>query len=163
MSKPSDLELVRRAGNADAGCVEAIYDRHAASCFSLARRMLGEGPSAERVVGTAFLRLWRTAQSFDVTRGSVRTQLLESVHELCVDEIRDRANGGGGARPSASSNLPIDHGLPVELWSVLELAYFGGMTETEIADQLDVPVTVVKQRARMALEGLGGSDPRARA
>jgi RNA polymerase sigma-70 factor (ECF subfamily) len=146
---PSDSELLRRAASIDPPSLAILYDRHAPACYALAHRMLGPGERAEGAVQQAFVHLWQSGSSFDATRGSVRSQLLAHVHALSRDALR--AQPRDAARPDESA--PVG-GLPAELWAVLELAYFGGLTETEVAHRLDVSVDDVKARMRRALEQL---------
>ena len=147
---PSDDELVRRAATVDPAALAILYDRHGAACFALATRMLGDGERSEDAVRQAFLRLWRVGASFDRSLGTVRAQVLDLVHAQCIHALRA---AGGAVAPSAVER-EVPRGLTYQLWTVLELAYFQGLTERQIAERLDLPVAVVKQRTRAALEQL---------
>lgn len=149
---PSDDELVRRAATIDPASLAILYDRHAAPCFALARRMLGEGPPSNDAVRQAFLHLWRVGASFDRSLGTVRGQLLDLVHELCVQTLRTA--GGAAVPPRSPEHGEGLRGLSDELWAVLELAYFQGLTERQIAERLDLPIEAVKRRTRVGLEQL---------
>lgn len=162
---------MRRAATIDPASLAILYDRHSACCYALARRMLGEGAAADKVVRGAFLGLWRLGSSFDAARGSVRSQLLESVRTRAIEALR--GGGGSGLRHASSSVREEDalraarspdeevmgHGLPSELWVILQLAYFDGLTEDGIARRLDLPLEEVKLRARQALDRLAERDP----
>ena len=165
------MQLVRRG---DARAFEVIYERHSAAAFSLAYRMMGTRAGAEDVTQEAFLSMWRSGARYDRARGSVRTWVLGIVHHRAIDALRratvhDRRRAGdegieerfearertdaevarreeAGAVRSALATLPPDQ------VQVLELAYFGGFTHTEIADILGAPVGTVKGRMRLGLK-----------
>lgn len=149
---PSDGELLRRAASIDPASLAILYDRHGSACYALAHRMLGSGSAAEDAVQEAFLHLWRSGSSFDASGGPVRSQLLTHVHTLSLATLR-RASFREVPEPRARENTPVS-GLSEELDTVLELAYFRGLTEADIAQRLNVPVEVVKTRTRVALEQL---------
>ena len=171
----SDEELVRRAGRIDPAAFAALYDRHSVTAFSLARRMLGAA-RAEDVVQEAFLSVWRGAKSYDPGRGAVRPWLLGIVRLRCIDELRKlevherRRAGAEGleerfAAPDSTAGQALRAEqavtvrtalatLPEDQRHVLELAYFSGWTQAEIADQLDLPLGTVKGRTRLALDKL---------
>jgi RNA polymerase sigma-70 factor (ECF subfamily) len=173
------MQLVRR-GHAPA--FEVIYERHSQAAFSLAYRMAGARGVAEDVVQDAFLNIWRSGARYERTRGSVRTWVLGIVHHRAIDALRRsfvherrRASDEGieerletGERTDVEAarheeahtvRAALDH-LPSEQSQVIELAYFGGFTHTEIATMLDTPVGTVKGRMRLGLEkmrhALGG-------
>jgi RNA polymerase sigma-70 factor, ECF subfamily len=173
------MQLVRRG---DARAFEVIYERHSQAAFSLAYRMAGTRGVAEDVVQDAFLNIWRSGARYERTRGSVRTWVLGIVHHRAIDALRRsfvherrRASDEGieerletGERTdvevarreeSHTVRAALDH-LPSEQSQVIELAYFGGFTHTEIAAMLDTPVGTVKGRMRLGLEkmrhALGG-------
>src|SRR5919199_964241 len=167
------MQLVRRG---DAAAFEMVYDRHATAAFSLAYRMVGTRNAAEDVVQEAFLSLWRSGARYDRARGSVRTWVLGIVHNRAIDALRRsmvhdrrRASDEGieerfeatertdvevARRDEARSIRSVLDGLPAEQCKVIELAYFGGFTHTEIAEMLDTPVGTVKGRMRLGLEKL---------
>jgi RNA polymerase sigma-70 factor, ECF subfamily len=165
------MQLVRR-GNASA--FEVIYERHSQAAFSLAYRMAGSRGVAEDVVQDAFLNLWRSGARYERTRGSVRTWVLGIVHHRAIDALRRsfvherrRASDEGleetletGERTdveaarheeAATVRTALGH-LPAEQSQVIELAYFGGFTHTEIAEMLQTPVGTIKGRMRLGLE-----------
>ncbi|MDQ3644518.1 MAG: sigma-70 family RNA polymerase sigma factor [Actinomycetota bacterium] len=171
----SDAELVRRAARIDPGAFAALYDRHSVAAFSLARRMVGAA-RAEDVVQEAFLSVWRAAKRYDPGRGPVRPWLLGIVRNRSIDELRRlgvherrRVEAEGledrfAARDSTDGEvLRADQStsvrralaaLPEDQRRVLELAYFNGWTQTQIADRLGLPLGTVKGRARLALDKL---------
>lgn len=165
------MQLVRRG---DARAFESIYDRHCTVAFSLAYRMMGSRVPAEDVVQEAFLSLWRSGAHYDRKRGSVRTWVLGIVHHRAIDALRratvhDRrraSDAGMEERFEARERTDVEAArreetgvvreamgeLPGEQAQVIELAYFGGFTHTEIADMLGTPVGTVKGRMRLGLK-----------
>lgn len=165
------MQLVRRA---DARAFEVIYERHSAAAFSLAYRMMGTRAGAEDVTQDAFLSLWRSGARYDRARGSVRTWVLGIVHHRAIDalrratvhdkrrasdegieerfEARERTDIEAARREEAGTVRGALSSLPADQSQVIELAYFGGFTHTEIADMLDTPVGTVKGRMRLGLK-----------
>ena len=169
------MQLVRRG---DAQAFEVVYDRHATAAFSLAYRMTGTRNAAEDVVQEAFLSLWRSGARYDHTRGSVRTWVLGIVHNRAIDalrrsmvhdrrrasdegleerfEARERTDVEAARRDEARDVRQALGTLPPDQCKVIELAYFGGFTQSEIASMLDTPIGTVKGRMRLGLEKLRG-------
>lgn len=165
------MQLVRRG---DARAFEVIYERHSAAAFSLAYRMMGTRVGAEDVTQDAFLSLWRSGARYDRARGSVRTWVLGIVHHRAIDalrratvhdrrragddgieerfEARERTDVEAARREEAGTVRSALSSLPADQSQVIELAYFGGFTHTEIADMLDAPVGTVKGRMRLGLK-----------
>jgi RNA polymerase sigma-70 factor, ECF subfamily len=165
------MQLVRRG---DARAFEVIYERHSAAAFSLAYRMMGTRAGAEDVTQEAFLSMWRSGARYDRARGSVRTWVLGIVHHRAIDALRratvhDRRRAGDEGieeRLEARERTDVEVArraeagavrgalatLPPDQVQVLELAYFGGFTHTEIADLLGAPVGTVKGRMRLGLK-----------
>ena len=178
----ADEDVMQLVRHGDAHAFEVIYERHSAAAFSLAYRMMGTRSGAEDVTQDAFLSMWRSGARYDRARGSVRTWVLGIVHHRAIDALRRtfvherrRASDEGieerletgertdveVARREESSTVraALQH-LPSEQSQVIELAYFGGFTHTEIATMLETPVGTVKGRMRLGLEkmrhALGG-------
>jgi RNA polymerase sigma-70 factor, ECF subfamily len=165
------MQLVRRG---DARAFEVIYERHSSAAFSLAYRMMGTRAGAEDVTQDAFLSLWRSGARYDRARGSVRTWVLGIVHHRAIDalrratvhdrrragdegieerfEARERTDVEAARREEAGTVRSALSSLPADQSQVIELAYFGGFTHTEIADMLDAPVGTVKGRMRLGLK-----------
>jgi len=172
----ADEDLMARAGSGDARAFSAIYDRHGTSAYSLAYRMCGRKGLADDVVQEAFLSVWRAGGRYDAQRGSVRTWVLGIVHNRAIDairratvhdsrrasdegieerfEARERTDAEAARRGEAAEVRTALETLPPDQLRVIELAYFGGFTHTEIADMLDTPLGTVKGRMRLGLEKL---------
>ena len=160
----------------DPRAFEVVYERHSGAAFSLAYRMVGRGNVAEDVVQEAFLSIWRSGARYERTRGSVRTWVLGIVHHRAIDQLRrssvhdkrrasdegleerlesgERTEGEVARREEAASIRSARDTLPADQSHVIELAYFGGFTHTEIAGILEAPVGTVKGRMRLGLEKL---------
>lgn len=165
------MQLVRR-GRADA--FEVVFERHSSAAFSLAYRMCGSRAQAEDAVQEAFLSLWRSNARYDRARGSVRTWVLGIVHNRTIDSLRrsvvhDRrraSDEGIEERFAAREHTDVEvarldeaaeirqalQTLPDEQSRVIELAYFGGFSQNEIATMLDAPLGTIKGRMRLGLE-----------
>ena len=175
LGRLSDEELVRRAARIDPAAFAELYDRHTVTAFSLARRMLGAA-RAEDAVQEAFLSAWRGVKRYNPGRGAVRPWLMGIVRNRCIDELRrgdvrerrraetqdfeerfaapDSTDGQALRAEQAMTVRKALEMLPDEQRRVLELAYFDGWTQTEIAERLDLPLGTVKGRTRLALDKL---------
>jgi RNA polymerase sigma-70 factor (ECF subfamily) len=169
----ADEDLMQLVRQGEAIAFEIIYERHSSAAFSLAYRMTGKRSIAEDVVQEAFLSLWRSGARYDRTRGSVRTWTLGIVHNRAIDALRrgivhDRrraSDEGIEERFEAPENTEVEVArrdesreirdamseLPSEQSQVIELAYFGGFTHTEIASMLGAPIGTIKGRMRLGL------------
>ena len=175
----ADEDLMQLMRRGDPRAFEAVYERHSGAAFSLAYRMVGRGNVAEDVVQEAFLSIWRSGARYERARGSVRTWVLGIVHHRAIDQLRRssvhdkrRASDEGieerletgertdvevARRDEAQQIRTAMESLPPEQSHVIELAYFGGFTHTEIADILEMPVGTVKGRMRLGLDKLRNS------
>jgi len=169
----ADEELMQLVRRGDARAFELIYERHSGAAFSLAYRMTGKRVTAEEVVQEAFLALWRANARYDRTRGSVRTWVLGIVHNRAIDalrrgmvhdrrrasdegleerfESRERTDVEVARRDEAREVRSALGSLPPDQLKVIELAYFGGFTHSEIAEMLETPIGTVKGRMRLGL------------
>jgi RNA polymerase sigma-70 factor (ECF subfamily) len=153
--------------------LEELYNAHHRQAIGLAYRMLGDMGEAEEVVQEVFLSAWRAGQSYDASRGSTHTWILAMVRNRSIDVLRARRRRPTeplleGVDPPDSSDVTsqavsnVDaasarsalDALPPEQKQVLELAYFGGLTHTEIAAQVAAPIGTVKGRIRLGLDRL---------
>jgi RNA polymerase sigma-70 factor (ECF subfamily) len=160
----------------EARAFEVIFDRHSGVAFSLAFRMCGRRAKAEDIVQEAFLSLWRSGSRYDRSRGSVRSWVLSAVHNRAIDSFRRDAAGDRRdvrddelAERMPAPDLTDDEverrddarqvrgaleELPADQRRVIELAYFGGFTHSQIAEMLGLPTGTVKGRMRLGLAKL---------
>ncbi len=170
----ADEELMRLVQAGDPRAFELVYDRHGGAAFSLAYRMVGNRTAAEDISQEAFLSIWRSRLRYEPERGSVRTWVLGIVHNRAIDALRrntvhDRRRAGMEgveerheapertdvevARRDEARHVRAALGeLPEDQVQVIELAYFGGFSHSEIADMLGMPMGTVKGRMRLGLE-----------
>ncbi|HEX3041723.1 MAG TPA: sigma-70 family RNA polymerase sigma factor [Solirubrobacterales bacterium] len=175
----ADEELMPLVGRKDPEAFEVLYDRHGGAAYSLAYRIVGDRAAAEEVTQEAFISVWRSGARFDATRGSVRSWLLSVVRNRAIDFLRSRAGKAPKltfdddavleARPAeertedealqreTAAEIQGALGkLPGEQSKVIELAYFGGFSHSEIARILNLPMGTVKGRMRLGLEKIRG-------
>ncbi|HEX6781915.1 MAG TPA: sigma-70 family RNA polymerase sigma factor [Solirubrobacterales bacterium] len=175
----ADEELMPLVGLEDPEAFEVLYDRHGGAAYSLAYRIVGDRAAAEEVTQEAFISVWRSGARFDAARGSVRSWLLSVVRNRAIDFLRSRAGKAPKltfdddavleARPAeerteeealqreTAAELRGALGkLPGEQSKVIELAYFGGFSHSEIARILGLPMGTVKGRMRLGLEKIRG-------
>jgi RNA polymerase sigma-70 factor (ECF subfamily) len=175
----ADEDLMALVHEGEARAFEVIFDRHAAPAFSLAYRMCGRAAMAEDIVQDAFLSLWRTGARYDRSRGSVRAWVLATVHHRAIDAFRrEAARQSQDVRDdTAAERVPAQElteleavrndqarhvraalqELPADQRQVIELAYFGGFTHSQIAEILKLPAGTVKGRMRLGLSKLRAS------
>jgi RNA polymerase sigma-70 factor (ECF subfamily) len=175
----ADEELMPLVGAKDPEAFEVLFDRHGGAAFSLAYRIVGDRAAAEEVTQEAFISVWRSGARFDAARGSVRSWLLSVVRNRAIDFLRSRAGKAPkltfdddsvleqrpaterteeeALRRETAGELrgAIDK-LPGEQSKVIELAYFGGFSHSEIAQMLNLPMGTVKGRMRLGLEKIRG-------
>ena len=170
----ADEDLMQLVQRGEARAFEVLYDRHSGVAFSLAYRMCGSRAAAEDVVQEAFLAMWRSGARYDRTRGSVRTWALGIVHNRAIDSLRrstvhdrrrasdegieerfeapERTEVEAARRDEAQSVRAVIEELPEEQGRVIQLAYYGGFTHSEIAEMLETPIGTIKGRMRLGLE-----------
>ena len=175
---PADDETLARAIAAgDESALARAYDTHGGVVYGLALRVCGKVHDAEEVLQDVFMTLWRTASRFDGARGPLVGYLTTLTRNRAIDRVRSRRarpDGAVGADDdappiAASSPSPLDHveggddavlavhalgRLPVDERRVLEMAYFDGLSQTEIAQRTGDPLGTVKGRTRSALRRL---------
>jgi RNA polymerase sigma-70 factor (ECF subfamily) len=171
----TDEQIMAALASAELRALDVLYDRYARPAYSLAYRIVGERGAAEDVVQDAFLSAWRQAKSFKRERGSPRTWFMSIVHHRAIDRLRASASSGNTIplddMPDAPTEAPgvwqqvwaslrgdvVRHALdllPPEQKKSIELAYFSGYTQSEIAELMGVPLGTVKGRMRMGLQKL---------
>jgi RNA polymerase sigma-70 factor (ECF subfamily) len=164
---PSDGDLIRRVARHDASAFEALYRRFARPVFGLALRRLGDRMRAEDAVQETFAAVWRSARTYKPDRGPGAPWLYAVARNAIVDRARNRSEPPGEAPDSPSTELGPDeraessyvswrvHRALEELSpnerDVIELAYYGGLSQSEVADFLNIPLGTVKTRTRAGL------------
>lgn len=172
----SDESLIRATASGSTLALEALYDRYHQLLYSFAYRMIADYQIAEDLLQEAFFAVWQHAGSYAPHAGSVRTWLCAIMHNRAIDYIRKvkrsatlRATTLEGVGPHESvagpdvweeawGNIQGERvraalmQLPKEQLLVIELAYFGGWTHTEIAEGCQIPLGTVKARMRLGLQ-----------
>jgi RNA polymerase sigma-70 factor, ECF subfamily len=171
----ADEDLMPLLAEKDPEAFEVFYDRHGGAAYSLAYRIVGDRSAAEDVTQEAFLSIWRSGTRFDRARGSVRAWTLGIVRNRAIDALRrqsgkapkldfdDEAAIEQRAAPDYTDEQALQHEtaeelrgaldeLPDEQSKVIELAYFGGFSHSEIAEMLSMPLGTVKGRMRLGIE-----------
>jgi RNA polymerase sigma-70 factor (ECF subfamily) len=175
----ADEQLVAMVTNGDSSALEQLYDRYVRQCFGLAIRLLGDTSLAEEVVQEVFLKLWSRPERYSAQKGNFGSWLLSVVHNRCIDELRRRSRTEVtledpvmGSLLDTAPDPEMDPGDQVMLIEqrrevrqalaaiapnnrqILELAYFGGLSQSEIAARLGQPLGTVKTRMRSGLQQL---------
>lgn len=179
LSPIADDQLVVRIAKSDASALEELYDRYVRQCFGLALRMLSDSALAEEVVQEVFLKVWTQPGSYSIQKGKFVSWLLSLVHHRCIDELRRRSRTEVALDDPATGSLldtkadpdpePADQvwvmeqqravrqalaQIPQNQRQVLELAYFRGLSHSEIASRLGQPLGTVKTRIRLGMQSL---------
>jgi RNA polymerase sigma-70 factor (ECF subfamily) len=169
-SEATDGELIVRAGDGDRGAFEVLYRRYARPVFGLALRRLGDRGRAEDAVQETFASVWRAARSYRPERGPGGPWLYAVARNAITDRSRAR-NEPAVEAPDQESREPGPPDRAEASWvawrvhraleelsqnerSVIELAYWGGLSQSEVADYLGIPLGTVKTRTRAALARL---------
>ena len=180
----ADRATLDRITRGDHGAIEILYERYKSMAYALALRITGDPATAEDVVQDAFIGAWRNAARYETGRGSVKTWLLSIVHHRAIDATRRRRPTT--ELPENDGPAPVALTLP-DVWAevagrldreavvaalatlsdvqreALELGYFGGLTQQEIAVRTGTPLGTVKSRMRLGLlalrRALGGDGP----
>ena len=167
----TDAELIAHVADGDRGAFEELHRRYARSVLGIALRRIGDRGRAEDATQDTFASIWRSASRFDPSRGEATSWLYTVARNAIVDSLRRRREPPVDDAPEIASPGPgpdeaAEHGwvawrvhralevLPEHERSVLELAYWSGLSQSEIADYLTVPLGTVKTRTRSALRRL---------
>jgi RNA polymerase sigma-70 factor (ECF subfamily) len=166
----SDGELIRRIGDGDGSAFELLYQRYARSVFGLALRRLGDRGRAEDAVQETFASIWRSARSYKPERGPGAPWLYTVARNAIVDRLRQRTEPATQVPDSPTADPgPEDRAetdwvawrvhraleeLPDSERRVIELAYWGEMSQSEVSEFLGIPLGTVKTRTRSGLSRL---------
>jgi RNA polymerase sigma-70 factor (ECF subfamily) len=176
-----DLLLTQRVARGDEEALGQLYDRFGQAVYSLCLRIVRDSATAEELTQEVFVRLWRSAASFDAQRGRLSTWLLRIAHNLALNEIRRRqsrpvtapdADWEAESATLADTSAESDPAqlaalreravavraalakLPEAQRAAIELAFFGGLSQAEVAAALGDPLGTVKSRIRVGLQRL---------
>ncbi|MDW8148547.1 MAG: sigma-70 family RNA polymerase sigma factor [Roseiflexaceae bacterium] len=172
-----DEVLIARIARRDSSALEQLYDRYARIVYATALRILSNTELAEDIVQETFWRVWRRSTSFTVGRGQVAGWIFGIAHNLCIDELRRQRSRPVTVQSEQDEQTILEQPdlqgdvvnaaiererrriilqalaqIPPEQREVLELAYFGGLSQSEIAQRLNSPIGTVKTRTRLALQ-----------
>lgn len=174
-AKTIDEELLERIAAGDAGALGELYDTYGRIVFAIIYRMLASPEAAEEVVQDVFHSVWRRADGYRRDRGAVRTWLLSIARNAAIDWRRTKGKriereveldaaaalrGDSTVEDTVMQSLRAERvreavrGLPAEQRDVLALAFWGGLTQTEIAERTGTPLGTVKSRVRLGMERL---------
>lgn len=185
-TRQRDTRLVESMAAGDESAVGLVFDQYGTLVYNLARRILGSDGDAEEVTQDVFVELWSRAKCFDASRGTLPGFLLTLTRTTAIDRLRYRKARPMAAMDAAVAGVdqramaPVEfaslddarmhvsgalHQLPAEERRVLEMAYFEGLSQSEIAERTGAPLGTVKGRARNGLRrlretlpaGLGGT------
>jgi len=166
-----DRSCAERMRAGDTGALEELYDRYGDLLYSLVLRVVGRAAEAEDVLQEAWVQIWRSASRYDPSRGTVAAWLVTVARSRAIDRIRSlgsrqRAETAAGAAPLPPSDdastgairgqmrehvLTALGGLAPPIREVIELAYFEGLSQSEISSRLSVPLGTVKSWTRQGL------------
>ncbi len=176
LKSAEDAELVKAVSGDSAEALAELYDRFSGMLLGLAHRILGDGSDAEEVLQEAFLQVWNQAGRYDPRRSSVSTWLVLITRSRAIDRLRSR-RVKDRTLLAVQQEKPADHTspegagdvfrqerrqrlqeemarLPPEQREVLEMAFFRGMTQSEIAARTGIPLGTVKTRSLLAMKKL---------
>jgi|TARA_B110000263_G_scaffold235182_1_gene233433 RNA polymerase sigma-70 factor (ECF subfamily) len=173
-----DHQLMQRITQVDKDALEALYTRYHTPVYSLAMFMLKQPALAEEVTQDIFLNIWLKASSFNAERGQPRGWIMSVAHHKIIDLIRSRRRAIINTDPAdyetldllpdggVSTESQVEHTLererimralktiPDSQREVIMLAYFGGLSQSEMAEKLDQPLGTIKTRVRLAMQKL---------
>lgn len=169
----NDEELMERVARSDRQAFLTLYDRYSARVYGLALYMLRDEMSAEEIAQDAFLKLWNRAETFRADRGTLLTWLLTVTRHLALDRIRLESRAPRIRDLSEAEDWqripdPVTEttesrwramrmavgDLPLEQRQVIELAYYHGLSQSQMAEHLGIPLGTVKTRVRLGLSKL---------
>lgn len=173
---PSDSDLVHRVAERDEAALADLFDRYSGLLLALSRRIVSDTSDAEEILQEVFLQVWNQAERYDKARSSVSTWLVLITRSRSIDRLRSRQvkertltalkqeKSDFHTSPKGLGSVLLDQRrqrlrremreLPVEQRQVLDLAFFRGMTQSEIAGDTGIPLGTVKTRTLLAMKKL---------
>ena len=175
----SDVALLRQVADRQPAALETLYGRYASTLLALGKRILGSVSDAEEILQEVFLHVWNNATRYDAGRSSVSTWLVLIARSRAIDRLRTRKVVERTHETAIQEN-PVEHAspegaeavfvherrervrsemdkLPPEQRQVLELAFYEGLSQSEIAAKADLPLGTVKTRTLLAMKKLRGA------
>lgn len=178
-SAPSDGALLKGVAERDQQALAELYDRHAPTLLALTQRILNSAAEGEEVLQEVFLHVWNRAALYDSSRSSVHTWLVLIARSRAIDRLRNRQvvqRTHEAAQPKGEAGHTSPEGvetvlederrervrheldkLPLEQRQVLEMAFYEGLSQTEISARANVPLGTVKTRTLLAMKKLRGA------
>jgi RNA polymerase sigma-70 factor, ECF subfamily len=175
MNQATELDLIRRMNMGDESALLELHSQYVNLVYSVAYRILGDPMAAEEVTQDTFMRLWKKGETYDKDKGRFTTWLLTVTRRLAIDALRQRRRREPQSgmlfmdeEPTLWENLLTSDGstdlrrtlrsvlneLPSEQRDLIELVYFYGMSHTDIAETLTLPLGTVKTRIRLGMQKL---------
>ncbi len=178
-AEPPEIGLVERIAGGDPEALSELYDRFSGMLLGLATKVLGDRSDAEEVLQEVFVQVWKQAERYQRQRSSVSTWLVLITRSRSIDRLRSRKvklrtateaqreNPNPHTSPEGLGNVLMEErrkrlreelaNLPPEQREVLEMAYYRGMTQREVAESTGTPLGTVKTRTLLAMRKLRGA------
>ena len=170
--KLTEEELIARLRARDAQAVSVLYDMYSASLYGVVLQIVKVEETAEDVLQEGFMKIWNSFHSYDEAKGRLFTWMINICRNLAIDRIRSKQHrvsqktrdipvspradmGTSSFRPEHIGVREITEKLSPDQKQIIDLMYFEGMTQREIAEEFDIPLGTVKTRARSAIKLLG--------
>ncbi|GAB3532346.1 sigma-70 family RNA polymerase sigma factor [Pontibacter brevis] len=168
----TEEELVARLRSQDASAVSLLYDMYSPTLFGVVLQIIKEEETAEDVLQEAFVKIWSSFQSYDASKGRLFTWMINICRNLAIDKIRSKQyrvsqktneipaspraiHGSSEFKPEHIGLREVTEKLSPEQKQIIDLMYFEGLTQSEIAEEFSIPLGTVKTRARSAIKTLG--------
>jgi RNA polymerase sigma-70 factor (ECF subfamily) len=186
MTVQTDMQLLQRISQRDEDALLKLHERYVNLVYSVALRVVNDSQTAEEVTQDTFMRIWNRALSYDPEKGKFITWLLTMTRRIAIDAIRSRTRREPRAGmlymdedPALWENILSDgsndlrrtlegvlRNLPGDQRELIEMAYFGGLSHSDIAEERSIPLGTVKTRIRLGMQklreawlGAGGNPP----
>jgi RNA polymerase sigma-70 factor, ECF subfamily len=175
MNQPPEIALLQRIQNGDEDALLALHGQYVNLVYSVAYRVLNDQMAAEEVTQDTFMRLWQKSYTYDPNKGRFMTWLLTVTRRLAIDVLRQRQRrepraglffmdedpglwenllAVGGSEDLRRSLQSVLNEIPAEQRDLIELVYFYGMSHSDIAETLNLPLGTVKTRIRLGMQKL---------
>jgi RNA polymerase sigma factor (sigma-70 family) len=168
----SEAELVDRLRRQEEAALSLLYDQYSAALYGVVLRIVKKEADAEEVMQEIFLRIWSAIQQYDPEKGRLFTWMLQIARHAAIDKIRSKQfraatktnslDGSAASQLASTYQINPDHvgikdivgKLSPDHRQVIDLMYFDGYTQSEVAEELAIPLGTVKTRARAAIKFL---------